>query len=251
MLLTRLPTSPPSLRSYAAGGVCFSGGVLWLLSGLAGPAWGANAPPTPNAALPIASAANAKNRLVDFNLPAQPLESALERYGVVSGQSVMVVDSLVAGRESSPVQGRYTPRAALQALLMGTGLVAIDVSRDQQGAFTLRLAPGPANVRGQVKLERSYDGMVQARVWEALCDDVRSAPGRYRAILRFFVSSSGRVHQASLIYSTGDGQADAAILSVLAQVQLDRPPPPNLAQPLTLVILPHNVLPGPVCQREH
>ncbi len=225
--------------------------MLWLLSGLAAPAWGANAPLLPGAALPTASAPDFKDRLMNFNLPAQSLASALERYGIVSGQSVMFVDSLVAGRESSPVQGRYTPRAALQALLAGTGLVAIDVSRDQQSAFTLRQAPGTANVRGQVKLERSYDGMVQARVWAALCADLRSAPGRYRAILRFFVSSSGRIHQVSLISSTGDGQRDAAILSVLAQVQLDRSPPSNLAQPLTLVILPQNVLPGPTCQREH
>jgi len=236
------------MRSHAGSLTC-SRVVLCVVCGLAAPAWSIDSSSSSASRMPPASS-SAADRLLDFDLPAQPLAAALGRYGSVTRQSVMFIDALVAGRTSAPVRGRYTPLAALNALLAGTGLVADDVS-GHQGAFVLRQAvDGAASASAaRAGLDRGYDGLVQARVWEALCADARTAPGRYRSILQVQVTPSGRIHQANLVSSTGDGGRDAAILATLAQLQMDRSPPPGLVQPLTLVVLPHAVLPGPSCRR--
>lgn len=227
-----------------------SGAVLCMVCGLAAPAWSLDrSSPFVSTVKPAASAATGES--IDFDLPAQPLAAALDRYGALTRQSVMFIDSLVAGRTSAPVRGRFTPLAALNALLTGSGLVADDVSGQHQGAFVLRQSAreiAGAPLAG-AELDRGYDGLVQARVWEALCADARTAPGRYRSILQVQVTLSGRIHQATLVSSTGMASRDAAILSTLEQLQMDRSPPPGLAQPLTMVILPHDVLPGPSCPR--
>ncbi|MDA7415182.1 STN domain-containing protein [Xenophilus arseniciresistens] len=189
--------------------------------------------------------------MLDFDLPAQPLAAALAQFGAASGRSVMFIDDWVTGRTSAPVRGRLTPHAALQALLAGTGFTADDVDTQLSGAFILKRVAAAPRVASAAAARRSYDALVQARVWEALCADRRTAPGHYRSILQLRVAASGRISQASLVSSSGDAQRDAAMLAALADLQMDRPPPADLALPLTLAILPHDVLPGPRCAAVH
>lgn len=59
---------------------------------------------------------------VDFNIPAQPLGSALNAFAETTGWQVSVPTELVADRTSSGISGTHQPEAALQALLVGTGL---------------------------------------------------------------------------------------------------------------------------------
>lgn len=189
--------------------------------------------------------------MLDFDLPAQPLAAALAQYAAVSGRSVMFIDEWVAGRTSAPVRGRYTSLAALRALLAGAGFTADDVDTQLSGAFILKrvaAAPVVASANGS---RRGYDALVQARVWDALCADARTAPGRYRSILQLQVAASGRISQARLVSSSGDPGRDAAMLAALADLKMDLPPPADLALPLTLAILPHDVLPGPRCATVH
>ncbi|WP_180288546.1 TonB C-terminal domain-containing protein [Variovorax sp. 54] len=198
-----------------------------------------------------ATRASPESQMLDFDVPAQPLAAALAQYAAVSGRSVMFIDEWVAGRTSAPVRGRYTPHAALRALLAGAGFTADDVDTQLSGAFILKrvaAAPGVASAGGS---QRGYDALVQARVWDALCADLRTAPGHYRAILQLQVAASGRIGQASLVSSSGDPGRDAAMLAALAPLKMDRPPPADLALPLTLAILPHDVLPGPRCATVH
>lgn len=237
----RFPTAELTRRRVALM-LCLPSLLEW------NPASGAERPPGVRPSPAMVSGTIAESAF--FDLPAQPLASALNHYATISGQSVMFPDALVAGQTSSAIRGRYAPQAALRALLAGTGLVADEVSGERQQAFVLRkpdlaatgTAPGVANVA------RSYDGLVQARVWEALCADTRTAPGRYRAIVRFGVDASGHLHQATLLHTSGDADRDAAMLATLGRLRMDRSPPATLAQPLTLVILPQDVLPGPGCQ---
>ncbi len=58
----------------------------------------------------------------DFSIAAQPLASALVRYGDVAGKEALYKGGLVDGRVSGGVEGRLTPRAALHQLLVRTGL---------------------------------------------------------------------------------------------------------------------------------
>lgn len=59
---------------------------------------------------------------ITFNIPAQPLASALTAFGRQSGVQVLVDSASVAGKTSAPVTGAMAPAQALQQLLGGTGV---------------------------------------------------------------------------------------------------------------------------------
>ena len=61
---------------------------------------------------------------VRFAIPPQPLASALTQFGERAGVSVLVPAERVAGIASPGVIGEWTPQAALDRLLAGTGLIA-------------------------------------------------------------------------------------------------------------------------------
>lgn len=178
---------------------------------------------------------------LDFDIPAQPLAAALQRYAVISSRPALFSSAMVAGRNSSAVQGSYTPEAALELLLEGTGLIAQKGKSGSSEAFFLKNIGTQSTAHLPPEgLNRDYGGWVQARVWEALCADTRTAPGTYRALLRFEIDASGFVHQARLLTSTGNTGRDAAVLKILRQVHVDRPPPADMAQPLTMILLPRD-----------
>lgn len=58
----------------------------------------------------------------DFNIPAQPLASALNEFSRQSDAVVTAPARLTRQRSAPAVRGNYTPREALQALLAGSGL---------------------------------------------------------------------------------------------------------------------------------
>jgi hypothetical protein len=234
------------------------GAALWMLCGLAAPALGAGGDTglvhqredASHANMPF----NAIDDRFDFDIPAQPLASALDRYAALAHRSVVFRDELVAGRISAPVLGRYTPQAALHALLADTGLVADDPDGDQsrKDAFVLQLAVTPPEPPQHTAFDRRYDALVQRQVWEALCADSRTVPGSYRSVLRFEVDGGGRLRQPRLLVSSGDNRRDRAMLGILAALRIDSAPPPDLAQPLTLAILPRAAIAGqPDCQAVH
>jgi iron complex outermembrane receptor protein len=82
-----------------------------------------------------------------FNIPAQPLESALLAFGQQSGRQIVSHGDLVRGLSSPGVQGTMSVEAALQQLLTGTGLTyslsgaAISLQKPGQGAGALQLDP--------------------------------------------------------------------------------------------------------------
>ncbi len=59
---------------------------------------------------------------IEFNIPAQPLTSALNTFAEISGRQVSYPAELAKGRSSSPVIGMHSPDTALGLLLGGTGL---------------------------------------------------------------------------------------------------------------------------------
>jgi len=198
-----------------------------------------------------AATALARRDAFDFDVSAQSLASALERYAAITDSTVLFSDALVAGRMSAPVKGRYAPQAALAALLAGTGLVADNPQGRLQNTFVLKHAPdNTAAPTGGSGLDRSYDGLVQMRVWEALCADPRTAPGNYRASLRLNVDPAGRLAAPKLIGSTGDTGRDQAVITVLNGLQMGLSPSAELRQPLTLVILPSDRMAGRACRKD-
>jgi outer membrane receptor protein involved in Fe transport len=82
------------------------------------PAWAQSAP------------APADATEVDYDIPAQPLSSALLRFAEQSGLQVLFAQNDVEGLSSRPLRGRFTPEAAL-AELLPSGAPRIEIAGDQ------------------------------------------------------------------------------------------------------------------------
>lgn len=77
----------------------------------------------------------------NYNIPAGPLEAALNRFGRDAGILLSFSTSLTAGLHSPGLQGKHDANTGLSLLLQGTGLVPVRQSND---TYTLRQAPAAA-----------------------------------------------------------------------------------------------------------
>jgi len=211
-------------------------------------------------AMPARGEQHAASERIRFDIARQPLTSALEQYGLATGLPVFFDAALVAGRSATAVQASATPTEALHTLLQGTGLVADYAGTGATAAFVLKRAPNEVtapttsatpDATAEGPTHRGYDGLVQTRIWEAFCGNPRTAPGAYRAAMRFVVDGTGRIANAFLLHTSGDRARDGAILDTLRQIRIDHAPPPDMAQPLTMLILPRSQTPGLECPGRH
>lgn len=76
----------------------------------------------------------------DFDIPPAALADALNRYAAQADRQIFFSGDLVAGLSSAGLRGRYTPEAALDRLLAGTGLAW---SESRPGVIYLRRAVSP------------------------------------------------------------------------------------------------------------
>jgi hypothetical protein len=201
--------------------------------------------------LPFGSARAQSNGIavLDFDIPAQSLARSLEAYSTVTGIVAVYNGNLALGRQAVRVRGHYSPETALRFLLRGSGLLAQYTARD---AFVLTLAPtsialrtpatiAQAALARQGAAERRYSGLVQAHIARSLCAEQETRPGDYRLAISFWIGSSGEVTKLRLLSSTGDQPRDAAITEVLGRLQsIGEPPPPSMAQPFTMIVLPRS-----------
>ena len=180
-----------------------------------------------------------------FDIGPQPLSSAVRAFSDVTGQALLVDERLLVGRVSPGVRGEFTPEDALRRLLAGTGLRERYTS---DKAFTLmpavdtdigiaNMAPSAAPAETADTVVASYGAALQTAVEAALCRTSLTRPGEYRLALQVWVDGSGQLHRLRLLGSTGREERDKAVESILGGLHVD-PPPPGLAQPLTLLLLP-------------
>jgi TonB family protein len=200
--------------------------ATWAVPAVASPS---NNPAPPSRITPI-----------PFNIPAQPLESALDAYGKISSEQVLYETSLTAGLRSTSVQGVFTPEAALSTLLTGTGLVARYTTMD---AYTLMRAPAPPSpgapsIDADLVKYGPYLGAVQASILKAICETDGARPGAYQATLQFWIDPSGEITDVEVLTTTGDPDRDADILGALQNVTVGEGPPAGMPQPLTMAISP-------------
>lgn len=183
-----------------------------------------------------------------FDIPAQPLASALDAYSATTGLMAVYNGNLAAGRLSNAIRGRLTPQAALPLLLKGTGLVAEYTSSEafvvvpglDESLIKLPSAIASAAIARQDAIERRYSAMMQDSVTDALCAQPLTRPGSYRAAISFWIGAGGEMLRVKLLSSTGDQQRDAAILDVAGRASVGEPPPARMAQPFTMVVLPQS-----------
>lgn len=82
----------------------------------------------------LAAPASAQSASYDFDISHQTLSQALRIFAHVSGQDIVFTEDLVIGLTVAPLRGTFTPEAAMQRLLDGTGLVA---RRSASGALMI------------------------------------------------------------------------------------------------------------------
>ncbi|MCW2369448.1 TonB-dependent receptor domain-containing protein [Sphingobium sp. B11D3D] len=87
----------------------------------------------------VASAAQAKP--VDFDIPSQPLPSALRTFGLQSGTSIVFSASSTGYGPSVPIKGQYEPKEALARLLGSAPLQPLERG---SGFTVVRMEPRPA-----------------------------------------------------------------------------------------------------------
>lgn len=179
---------------------------------------------------------------IAFEIPPQSLEASLDAYSAVSRTQVLYESALAAGRRSDGVRGLYVPDEALRLLLAGTGLT-FDYTAER--AITLVPVKVP-NARAGAEAERlrhiarfdRFLGGIQAGILSTLCRYPETRPGDFEVAMRFWVTGSGAIASPLLLASTGKPMRDRAIVGVLSRLSFNEPPPPEMPQPVTMMLRP-------------
>jgi hypothetical protein len=175
-------------------------------------------------------------RPIGFDIPVQPLSKALYAFSAATGIEILVDARYAAGRQSTAVKGLMAPRDALEILLAGSDLIAQEFG---PGTVTLKTAtlassgrlPGAASSG-----DLPYFADIQRAVQRALCNDARTSPGHYRLALKLWIGRLGTVLRSQRLDTTGDQNLDAALDTAVQAIRIGRPAPPDLPQPVTLVV---------------
>lgn len=167
-----------------------------------------------------------------FDIPAQPLHSALEVFGAATGWSGFYSADTTVGRISQPISGWYTPDAALRQLI-GGGLAVHYTAVD---AFVLETNGQPLQAMPTTK-SQSVEALLQAGVRRAFCGEPRLAAGDYRVAFSLRLGTTGRVQDERLLGSSGDKGRDAAVLTALRGIDLGAVPA-DTGQPFVMLIVP-------------
>src|SRR5882724_5661649 len=80
-----------------------------------------------------------------FDLPSDTAERSLRLFSVQSGIPVMFPTQITRDIRTQSVKGEFTPRAALDRMLDGTGLVV--AQDDQTGSLTVQRRPNDPNAQ--------------------------------------------------------------------------------------------------------
>jgi hypothetical protein len=181
-----------------------------------------------------ATGALAQDPLFTFDIFAQPLAAALEKYSAITGRDVLYNSNLATSRSSRGAQGRLSADAALLLLLEDTGLSAQGVGQD-----SFVLSPASSAVDASTpKVVADYYGRIQTSVRIALCRDSLARPGSYRIAMRFRIDAAGTVMKFEQFGTSGNADVDEAIRRAVSQLRVGAAPPVGLGQPVVMVILP-------------
>lgn len=184
-----------------------------------------------------ADPALAQDGRTSFDIPAQPLATALEAFSTASGYQILMADPGAGTIRSNAINGVHPSRDALLQMVAGTGLKVRFTAAQAAVLVPDVRSEGTPTPGPQRRDQERYEAALQNDVMLALCRDAATRPGQYRTALDLWVGSSGRIYRAELLGSTGDPVRDKRIVAVLLALA-SAPPPPGLARPTTLLFLP-------------
>lgn len=107
-----------------------------------------------------------------FDVPAGPLDEALNRFAGIAGINLSYDAALLGERQTQGLSGQYAIETALDILLIGTGLRAVPLG---DGGYVLRQAPTPASAEQDMELPML---MVEAT---AMASGITEGTGSYSA----------------------------------------------------------------------
>jgi hypothetical protein len=179
-------------------------------------------------------------KIVAFDIPAQPLASALQAFGAMTQIELFYESDLVMGRRSFPLRAEMRVESALGLLLKGTGLATASFSRD---TITIVAVSKPdAAELTQIKTRTvqfyPYLAVLQESLSSAFCKTPATPADPVEVLARLWIGPSGKVSRAELLSSTGSDARDRAYAVALGALAIAAPPPAAMPQPVTLMILP-------------
>lgn len=183
-----------------------------------------------------------------FDIPPEALDKALETFAAVTGCHLYYDSSLAVNRRSAPLAGQYAPRAALQALLAGTGYAVTPLAG--QNAFTITSPPPDSAQTPPQNLMASFGpflAAVQAALSRKLCADTALPAAPEEIFLSFWVSDAGVISAARILQPGNDPGLNAEIGADIIGLSLGRPPPEGMPQPVTMAIFTAAADGGPRC----
>lgn len=200
-------------------------------------------------AIPYPASAQAQaDQAMAFDIPAQPLDTALALYFRTTGVQLLYDSSLATGIRSSPVKGSYSPREALHLMLRGTGLV-VRYSRASAAIITRPTATvdspfvplGRVVVRERIitrisPIDRlAYYQQLEAELQARLRDSRQAGRLKFDIVMELTVEQDGSLRDIAVRRGSGDRRIDRILIDVLAGAKVT-PPPAGLAQPLAVAL---------------
>jgi hypothetical protein len=179
---------------------------------------------------------------IEFDIPEQPLGSALKAYGTVSRLELFYESSMVDHRRAPPLHGLFTRAAALQLLLDGTGFSVASLA---PGTITLLPPPtgaangdGPAVTRSRATEFMPYFALVQEGIRSAFCRSPAAETSDAELFIRLWIAPTGVIARAEYFPSPGSEPQSRAYDAAIGSIVIREPPPQRMPQPITVMVLP-------------
>jgi hypothetical protein len=197
---------------------------------------------------------------ITFQIPEQPLVTALQAYSEESGVHVLYESGVEVGQLSVAIDGEFTREGALRTLLGNSNLLIRYARADSVvlvnpaaamadeppdevvlggtdlALETLHVASPQAIVPDRAALN-DYIGVLQQDVQQALRKGGKKSSGNYRVGLDLWVDPSRIIRKTEVFRSTGDRERDVAISEVLQGLVIKKDPPARTQQPVRVMIV--------------
>lgn len=198
---------------------------------------------------------------ITFQIPEQPLVTALQAYSEESGVHVLYQSGVEVGQLSVAIGGEFTRESALKTLLGNSNLVVRYARADSVvlvnpasaksddppeevvlgGGADLALetlhVASPHVIAPDRAALNDYIGVIQRDVQQALRKGGKKSSGNYRVGLDLWVDPSRIIRKTEVFRSTGDRERDVAISEVLQGLVIRQDAPARTQQPVRVMIV--------------